>query len=55
MGTPCDDGLFCTDADECDGNGTCVGSGNPCPLKAPKCCEDTDECVKVLQECPSPT
>jgi YVTN family beta-propeller protein len=30
-GTSCDDGLFCTAIDTCDGAGTCVGSGNPCP------------------------
>ncbi len=30
-GTPCNDGLFCTSSDACDGTGSCVGSGNPCP------------------------
>lgn len=24
LGTPCDDGLFCTISDVCDGNGTCI-------------------------------
>jgi hypothetical protein len=28
-GTPCNDGLFCTAVDECDGNGSCVGNGDP--------------------------
>jgi hypothetical protein len=27
---PCDDGLFCTLTDQCDGSGTCAGSGSPC-------------------------
>ncbi|UCE61193.1 MAG: hypothetical protein JSU63_05475, partial [Phycisphaerales bacterium] len=52
QGSPCDDGLFCTDTDECDGAGTCVGSGNPCPAFSPKCCEGTDECIKAFLECP---
>ena len=51
-GTPCDDGLFCTATDECDGDGTCVGTGNPCPPKRPKCCEATDECVRLTDPCP---
>ncbi|MCH8243478.1 MAG: hypothetical protein IH897_12850, partial [Planctomycetes bacterium] len=28
--TVCDDGLFCTKTDKCDGNGVCVGTGSPC-------------------------
>lgn len=31
MGTACNDGLFCTASDACDGGGSCVGAGNPCP------------------------
>ena len=30
VGTACDDGEFCTAADECDGAGTCSGSGSRC-------------------------
>lgn len=30
-GTSCNDGLFCTASDGCDGGGNCVGAGNPCP------------------------
>jgi hypothetical protein len=30
-GDGCDDGLFCTASDSCNGAGACVGSGNPCP------------------------
>jgi hypothetical protein len=30
-GTACNDGLFCTQTDACNGAGACVGSGSPCP------------------------
>jgi hypothetical protein len=30
-GTACDDGLFCTAADACDGAGACLGGPSPCP------------------------
>lgn len=30
-GTACDDGLFCTATDVCNGLGACVGSDDPCP------------------------
>jgi hypothetical protein len=30
-GAACDDGLFCTEVDTCNAQGTCVGSGDPCP------------------------
>ena len=29
-GTPCTDGLFCTQTDTCDGSSACVGVGSPC-------------------------
>jgi hypothetical protein len=44
QGTPCDDGQFCTATDECDGNGTCVGSGNACSFPL-QCCELPEGCV----------
>jgi hypothetical protein len=31
VNSPCNDGAFCTANDVCNGAGTCVGSGNPCP------------------------
>ncbi|MFH1437120.1 MAG: hypothetical protein ABIJ56_15540 [Pseudomonadota bacterium] len=37
FGTECDDGLYCTLADGCDGDGSCEGLGDPC--------EDTLECT----------
>jgi hypothetical protein len=40
--TVCDDGLFCTETDQCSG-GTCVGSGDPCTPQA--CDEATDTCI----------
>ncbi len=30
-GVACDDGLFCTQTDTCDGAGACTGTGDPCP------------------------
>ncbi len=52
QGTPCDDGQFCTATDECDGNGTCVGSGTPCWSKFPQCCEDNNICICTSCTCP---
>src|SRR6185436_15180733 len=31
-GESCDDGLFCTATDACDGSGSCQGTGTTCPL-----------------------
>jgi hypothetical protein len=41
--TPCDDGFYCTAADECNGAGTCVGTGNPCTTECLTVCNDTDD------------
>ncbi len=47
--SPCDDGLFCTVDDQCDGNGVCVGSGNPCD--APLICdEENDLCATCFMD-----
>src|SRR5690606_10595255 len=52
-GTPCDDGLFCTLGDACDGAGVCVGTlPNDCGLSGSECeevvCDETqDACVLV--------
>ena len=44
-GTPCEDGLFCTEPDTCDGAGTCdAGTGSPC-LKSEICSEPVDSCL----------
>ena len=53
QGTPCDDGQYCTLTDECDGNGTCIGSGTPCDLPfKPQCCEGNDQCICSTCLCP---
>ncbi|MEM6996670.1 MAG: hypothetical protein AAF721_39565, partial [Myxococcota bacterium] len=50
-GTPCDDGLFCTQTDTCNAVGTCTGSGNPCPGGdgdsdcSESCNESTNQCT----------
>lgn len=41
----CDDGLFCTAADQC-GAGICIGSGDRCPGQL--CNESNDRCVQCL-------
>lgn len=46
-GTPCDDGLFCTKTDQCDGAGVCAGTGNPCKVQLPACCEQTRTCGQL--------
>jgi len=40
----CDDGLFCTAVDACDGAGACKGTGSKCPLaEQPEDCSICDE------------
>lgn len=59
-GKTCDDNVFCTIGDACDGAGKCVGATNPCMEKGPtasgqigtpcivgKCNEDTKTCELV--------
>ena len=48
LGTSCDDGLYCTVTDECDGSGTCVGTGSPCSgPRNPFCCESQSTCTPM--------
>jgi len=47
VNTPCDDGLFCTKTDKCDGAGVCVGTGHPCTGLTPYCCEYTGTCTAL--------
>ncbi|MBI4718157.1 MAG: hypothetical protein HY763_10160 [Planctomycetes bacterium] len=43
-GTLCDDGLFCTKTDKCNGSGVCVGGyKTPC-TGTDHCCENEDVC-----------
>lgn len=44
---PCDDGLFCTAIDVCNG-GACGGSGDACPGAV--CDEANDQCVECLAD-----
>lgn len=48
-GTPCDDSLFCTATDRCDGAGTCVGTGTACDdgvsCTVDTCDEAADACT----------
>ena len=43
-GTSCEDGLFCTTPDTCDGAGTCVGGPNDPCLPTELCIEFMDTC-----------
>ncbi|MCS6796973.1 MAG: hypothetical protein NZ898_00300 [Myxococcota bacterium] len=47
-GTACDDGLFCTATDRCDGRGRCVGSGDRCD-DLESC--TTDRCDETMDRC----
>jgi hypothetical protein len=44
----CNDGVGCSQVDHCDGAGSCVTTGNGCPMRAPsaqcECNESTDTC-----------
>jgi uncharacterized repeat protein (TIGR01451 family) len=44
----CDDDLYCTSEDFCDGNGSCTGSVSPCSGETPFCDEANDECDECL-------
>lgn len=50
-GEPCDDGLFCTATDTCDGSGTCHGSGSTCPLfEESEVCTACDEATNSCSD-----
>lgn len=49
-GTTCDDGLFCTEFDQCDGFGSCVGSTRDCTTGVPQC-EVSTGCDETLDAC----
>nr|MDQ3034280.1 hypothetical protein [Myxococcota bacterium] len=48
-GTSCDDGLFCTSVDACDGTGTCTGGGAPRCNDLQSCTADT--CDEATDAC----
>ena len=51
FGTTCDDGLFCTEFDTCNGVGSCTGTTRNCAIGVPQCqvnagCDDVnDTCI----------
>ena len=50
VGTPCDDGLFCTIDDACDAAGLCVGGGeNDCGMAPGDC--DAVTCDETAKTC----
>lgn len=56
VGASCDDGLFCTVDDACDGAGTCTGTARVCEdgvacNGASECDEDSDTCVGESNQC----
>jgi hypothetical protein len=50
FGTACDDGLYCTEIDQCDGGGNCVGSSRDCSTGVPQC-EVNAGCDETLEAC----
>ncbi len=55
FGAPCDDSLFCTTPDQCDGFGFCQGAARDCFTGVPQCqvsagCDETlDQCATANQ------
>ena len=54
-GTPCEDSLFCTLDQACDGDGRCVGAGSPCADDGLTCTETvcneaTDSCFSRVYD-----
>lgn len=48
----CDDGLFCTGVDTCDGAGSCdQHTGDPCDPVTETCNEGTDTCDPIQGDC----
>ena len=51
LGTPCDDGKYCTVNDECDGNGSCVSGGErDCQEEVGDQC-NTGYCDEEIKSC----
>lgn len=52
LGTPCDDGQFCTQIDTCNGAGACGGTTRTCSdglaCTADSCNENMDSCVNAV-------
>ncbi|HYC00528.1 MAG TPA: hypothetical protein VEC57_15450 [Candidatus Limnocylindrales bacterium] len=54
QGTPCDDGMFCTASDQCDGRGFCRGSGDPCTSGSGSDAACSDACDETANACSAP-
>jgi N-acetylneuraminic acid mutarotase len=52
-GTSCNDSDLCTQTDQCNGGGTCVGS-NPVACPAPDQCHDLGTCQPATGTCTNP-
>ena len=50
LNSACNDGLFCTDTDRCNGAGACTGSGNPCP-GSDNDCDCSEHCSESANNC----
>lgn len=53
FGSTCDDGLYCTTPDVCDGAGTCIGNGNRTCLSYFEC-RDPGYCDELADDCVYP-
>ncbi len=49
-GSPCNDGMYCTQTDACNANGACVGSGNPC-TGADGDADCSESCDEAADDC----
>lgn len=54
LGTSCSDGLFCTTADACDGDGTCTGTPLVCPGGTTCLPQVCDEVSNACEPDPAP-
>ena len=50
-GSPCNDGLFCTAVDTCNGAGVCSGSGTPCTSVGDNDCNCNESCNESQDAC----
>ena len=52
-GSACNDGLYCTQTDTCQG-GVCTGAGNPCSAPNPNNNDCTEKCNENANNCSAP-
>ena len=51
VGSACNDNLFCTVTDTCNGAGVCSGTGNPCTQVGDNDCDCTESCNEASNNC----